>query len=168
MAPKKETPSVQDVSIKVADLQIEDAGVLLDKVQDALIADSEHIHFAVGGSIDLNAEKPLTLRWDDPNGKWFRGRKCVLPVGEEVENVNAFNKLLEDCQPATFGLRKKDVLDESYRKAGAMDEKCFSSNFNLSDYNVLDTVAQVLIQSKFNGGVTAELYKLNVSLFSAL
>lgn len=31
------------------------------------------------------------------------------------------------CQPATFGLNQRDVLDETYRKAGKLDTTIFAS-----------------------------------------
>jgi hypothetical protein len=37
--------------------------------------------------------------------------------------------LSDACQPATFGVNKEDVLDESYRKAGKMDVTDFATNF---------------------------------------
>lgn len=38
------------------------------------------------------------------------------------------------CQPATFGLNNRDVLDEAYRKAGKLDAGRFAWLFNPSDY----------------------------------
>lgn len=71
------------------------------------------------------------------------------------------NRLEEACQPATFGRNQKDVLDETYRKAGKMDLSHFSTNFDPSHAGILKLVQDELLQ-KGNGKLTMELYKLNV------
>ncbi len=35
-------------------------------------------------------------------------------------------QLVQACEPVSFGLNDKDVLDETYRKAGKMDSEHFS------------------------------------------
>ncbi|KZP19358.1 hypothetical protein FIBSPDRAFT_862776 [Athelia psychrophila] len=68
--------------------------------------------------------------------------------------------LADACQPATFGLNKQDVLDESYRKAGKMDTSNFSSKFDIEGSGIMDHVRDGLVPGQ--GDVRAELYKLNV------
>lgn len=67
------------------------------------------------------------------------------------------------CTPATFGLDKQDVLDESYRKAGKMDTGQFSTQFDVQKMRLVDRVrAQLLEGEDERKPISAELYKLNV------
>ncbi|KAL8979789.1 MAG: hypothetical protein Q9177_006046 [Variospora cf. flavescens] len=79
--------------------------------------------------------------------------------------------LLQRCEPATFGIGGRDVLDEGYRKASKLDPNCFSTNFHPHDCGILDSVQQILLPSTVRGGlelavgpqgIKAELYKLNI------
>lgn len=83
--------------------------------------------------------------------------------------------LLQTCVPASFGMGGKDVLDETYRKAGKLDRSQFSVDFHPHDYGILDVIAQTLLPDVCGGyledrkdhrGVLADLYKLNVSTIS--
>lgn len=60
-------------------------------------------------------------------------------------------------------------MDETYRKAGKIDEQDFCSNFNPYAIGIVDAVAQALLpnhgkMTNETRGIRAELYKLNVSL----
>ena len=67
------------------------------------------------------------------------------------------------CDPATFGLDHRSVLDASYRNAGKLDKSQFSVNLDLEAAGLLDTVRTGLFLGKDeNVLVHAELYKLNV------
>ncbi|CAA7263501.1 unnamed protein product [Cyclocybe aegerita] len=86
---------------------------------------------------------------------------------ELIDFANATDKQLKKlanaCQPATFGLGQKDVLDESYRKAGKMDAAAFATHFSPLQLGVVDTIVDSLFQGhRDSKGVCAELYKLNV------
>ncbi|KAG5644907.1 hypothetical protein DXG03_007459 [Asterophora parasitica] len=71
--------------------------------------------------------------------------------------------LTEACEPATFGLDKEDVLDESYRKAGKMDSDNFLTRFDVNSFRIVDYVHEQLMNAADEGSVIrAELYKLNV------
>lgn len=136
---------------------------LLENVAAALGRHASKDVFAIGGKISLSS---VVLRWD--SGKMGQGRKVSLPLGEDTAASGAFQQLLDDCQPATFGKGKEDVLDEDYRKASKMDVSQFCTDFTLAEHGVIDTVTQALVQGapvsdKYNG-VRAELYKLNVGL----
>ncbi|KAF9441609.1 hypothetical protein P691DRAFT_683343, partial [Macrolepiota fuliginosa MF-IS2] len=67
------------------------------------------------------------------------------------------------CEPATFGLGPKDVLDETYRKAGKLDEGKFSWVFN-PDYGDFASrlVTGLFPWSSLDKGIRFEMYKLNV------
>ena len=109
---------------------------------------------------------PVTLRWDssvDPSAS----HKVTLPCADKERP--AFEQLLKDCEPATFGRGGKDVMDETYRKAGKMDESAFSTNFNPYALGIIETAAQALVpnysrQTNETRGIRAALYKLNVRI----
>jgi hypothetical protein len=74
------------------------------------------------------------------------------------------NTLSEACQKATFGRNQEDILDETYRKAGQMSAKDFTTRFNLEKSGILDGVYTHLLEGFGETGkrIEAELYKLNV------
>ena len=120
--------------------------------------------FACGGSVDGH----VTIRWDSGNQ-----RKISFPFAEDdTASQRAMTELVQHCQPATFGLDDRDVLDENYRKAIKLDNAAFSTNFHPHDHGIVDAVEQILMPSTLASGneaggqsfgVRAELYKLNVS-----
>ncbi|PVH99885.1 hypothetical protein DM02DRAFT_628995 [Periconia macrospinosa] len=87
-----------------------------------------------------------------------------FPVNEDGKSD--LEKLLAACEPASFGYKGKDVLDESYRKATKLDESAFSVSLCPYKLGIIDTIAQMLLPNAGGGirtkGVKAELYKLNV------
>ncbi|EJD46054.1 hypothetical protein AURDEDRAFT_87240 [Auricularia subglabra TFB-10046 SS5] len=73
------------------------------------------------------------------------------------------DKLAAACEPATFGLNQKDVLDESYRKAGKLDKKDFALNLDIVRSGLLQAVHDGLFSWEASPrNIQAELYKLNV------
>ncbi|CAL1709142.1 unnamed protein product [Somion occarium] len=72
-------------------------------------------------------------------------------------------KLAETCDVATFGLNKKDVLDESYRKAGKLDSKFFAPKLDFDSSGLREIIRDDLLEGpKAKENIRAELYKLNV------
>lgn len=75
-------------------------------------------------------------------------------------------KALSDaCDVATFGLKDRNVYDETYRKAGKLDPSKFSAQFTSVSEEILDEIKDRLIpENKFGDrpSLHAELYKLNV------
>ncbi|KAM0549411.1 hypothetical protein ACHAPJ_009397 [Fusarium lateritium] len=145
---------------------------LLAPVSEALDKRAGKDIFAIGGNVeDSNTpsdsavkKSQLTIRWD--NKATGRSSTLRLPIGNDAVAQDSFTSLLMDCQPATFGFGKEEVLDEDYRKAGKMDTDDFCTNFNPYEHGIIDTINQVLAQSSRSDaqglGVKAELYKLNV------
>lgn len=144
---------------------------LLETVSHALADQADLSVFALGGKINLstvtealsNASETssLVIRWD--SGDTNHCRKVSLPVVEsDADSQAAFAKLLEDSEPATYGVGSEAVLDETYRKAGKMNAARFSTNFNPYEHGVIDAIAQALTHSDHRG-IKAELYNLNVS-----
>ncbi|KLU88234.1 hypothetical protein MAPG_07221 [Magnaporthiopsis poae ATCC 64411] len=118
------------------------------------------------GKDDTLSTAPISIRWDSSQGnEAISVAKITFPiVGPDGEASLA--KLAQDCQPASFGYKGKDVLDESYRKAAKMDRSAFSSDFCPYELGIIDTIAQVLLpntrEKVSTKGVRAELYKLNI------
>ncbi|KAF5572387.1 hypothetical protein FPANT_13125 [Fusarium pseudoanthophilum] len=141
---------------------------LLSDVSSALDKRAGKDIFAIGGSVDDGGDSTnptgnsITIRWD----KLGRGHTLKLPLDKDPAAQDAFNTLLADCQPATFGIGSQEVLDEEYRKAGKMNTEDFCTNFNPYEYGIVDTINQALAQASVADarglGVKAELYKLNV------
>uniref|UniRef100_D8Q148 Prolyl 4-hydroxylase alpha subunit Fe(2+) 2OG dioxygenase domain-containing protein n=1 Tax=Schizophyllum commune (strain H4-8 / FGSC 9210) TaxID=578458 RepID=D8Q148_SCHCM len=73
-------------------------------------------------------------------------------------------KLAAACDPASFGVNKEDVLDESYSKAGKLDTDKFASLPKVAEYGLIDTVRDELLLEGADSmkQVACELYKLNV------
>ncbi len=173
----------------MADLQ-SDNGVrksntaLLQKLASAVNGHAATATFACGGSVPLsdlstgnlasgahNIFPSVTVRWDSKDRYIKRSRiDFPLPDHDDVSR-RMLSDLLRYCQPATFGVDGRDVLDEEYRKAAKLDTSEFSTNFHPHDCGILDSIQQILLPSTIRGaqgvgigpqGVRAELYKLNV------
>ena len=138
---------------------VDEQSRLLQNINKALTYDAGKEVLAVGGTIHPDKHHPIDIRFDRAGETIC---KATLPLTGNQDQELAFGALLQACKPATFGKGKVDVLDETYRKAGALDERLFSTSFNLAQYDILETVTQVLVQGQWHGGVTAEMYKLNV------
>lgn len=91
--------------------------------------------------------KPVKIRWGNRNGE---GRVLSLPA-RTPKDALALEKLVGDCTPATFGRRGKDVLDEGYRRAGAMSTEDFMTDFCPYEAGIIDIVTQLLLPS-ISGG----------------
>ncbi|KIM90260.1 hypothetical protein PILCRDRAFT_811978 [Piloderma croceum F 1598] len=104
---------------------------------------------------------------------------CPIPADDLVlyygQNENAryidFSKatgpqlelLSQACDPATFGVDTKDVLDESYRKAGKIDVANFATKFNIARTGLVELIRSELLEGEgARKGINVELYKLNV------
>ncbi|KDR78105.1 hypothetical protein GALMADRAFT_1301839 [Galerina marginata CBS 339.88] len=91
-------------------------------------------------------------------------------AGNKAELLNFANatetqlsSLAEACQQATFGVNQKDVLDESYRKAGKLDSTEFATQFSPLSSGIVDTIRESLLQGEHaEKSIKVELYKLNV------
>ncbi|KAI0927627.1 hypothetical protein AcV5_008111 [Taiwanofungus camphoratus] len=71
--------------------------------------------------------------------------------------------LAQTCDAATFGVDQKDVLDESYRKAGKLDAAHFAIKFDPARLGLIDAIRTDLLEGhEARRSVYAELYKLNV------
>ena len=158
---------------------------LLKQLSSAINGEAVNAAFACGGSIPVKAHHdktigsmaglvnpPVTLRWDSSDNQ-NAVSMVAFPFQSDDEPASAsFNALLKRCQPATFGADGKDVLDETYRKAGKLDNEIFCTDFHPHDCGIVDAVQQILLPSTVpveqlglgsgSYGIRAELYKLNV------
>ncbi|PQE26078.1 oxidoreductase protein [Rutstroemia sp. NJR-2017a BBW] len=124
-------------------------------------------NYCCGGSIPLSTDSPVTIRFDSSSTSSIH--KIQFP--SSPSSPSGIKELLLASERATFGLDGKDVLDETYRKAAALNPNKFSTNFHPADHGLLDALGQVLLpdyglrlreKKKDLWGVKAELYKLNV------
>jgi len=74
--------------------------------------------------------------------------------------IEELEALSQACQPASFGLNNKDVLDETYRKAGKMDLNAFATLFDPRSLGIHDIIERDLLAT--DQMVEFELSKLNV------
>jgi hypothetical protein len=72
-------------------------------------------------------------------------------------------QLTEACDPASFGMKEKEVLDETYRKAGKMDPDRFASPLHPSQTDLMKIIRGYLLEGKqASEYIVTELHKLNV------
>lgn len=153
-----------------------DIQTLFSTARNALADQEARDIFTVGGKLEISdspasfgapTARPVVIRWDSKHDGGC-GRSSFPVSKNDGSSDQAFQKLLKDCEPATFGFGQRDVLDESYRKAGKMDVNDFCTNFNPYEHGIMDTVNQALAQnnpaSERHRGVKAEMYNLNVCL----
>ncbi|KAF8336032.1 hypothetical protein F5887DRAFT_988340 [Amanita rubescens] len=75
----------------------------------------------------------------------------------------ALQQLSRACDPATFGLNKEDVYDESYRKAGKLSSGEFCPTLDVVSCKLMNIVRENLLYGhQAQRQVRAELYNLNV------
>lgn len=88
---------------------------------------------------------------------------CCRYVNLSNATPDQLEELTRACEPASFGVKQENELDETYRKAGKMDSECFASMLDPSNTDLLNIVRGYLLDGpQSNRGVIAELYKLNI------
>ncbi|KAI0317234.1 hypothetical protein OF83DRAFT_1083747 [Amylostereum chailletii] len=103
---------------------------------------------------------PLSLDMFDLYYRSGAGAKQINLARPPPEELLA---LANACQPATFGLGQKDVMDETYRKAGKMDANMFSTPLVPERTGLINIVRGYLLEgAESNRPIEVELYKLNV------
>ena len=102
--------------------------------------------------------EPLTLR--ALLNTFFSRHRYINLANATPEKLE---QLAQACEPASFGLKRECVLDESYRKAGKMDSECFSSKLDLSHTDLMNIIRGYLLEgTQSTNNVKTELCKLNV------
>ncbi|KAK4575227.1 hypothetical protein LTR86_001079 [Recurvomyces mirabilis] len=90
--------------------------------------------------------KPVMLRWGDEKA----GRRVELPILYDSDEDGCsghaiVEQLARDCRPATFGRDGEDILDEEYRRAGALAVEEFMTDFCPYKAGLVDLVTQMLV-----------------------
>ena len=133
-------------------------------VEPAAMANSSH-------SEPIRTCSPITLRYDAGSSASAKSKISFPLSPNPEESQSMLDGLINGCQPATFGLEGKDVLDESYRKATKLEASAFSTSFHPHDCGIIESIQQILLPSTIPGGqaigigpqgARAELYNLNV------
>ncbi|KAG9204997.1 hypothetical protein G6514_009455 [Epicoccum nigrum] len=147
----------------------EESNIAASYQDEAIIKDLapllNHSAYACGGAVAVKAPtqaskegvtSPVTIRWDSTD----QIEKIVLPTTDP----SLVQRLIKSTQPASFGLKGEEVIDESYRKASKLDPSAFSTTFCPCEVGIIEILGQILLpllQTK-SQGIRAELYKLNV------
>ena len=115
--------------------------------------------FCCGGSVPIgnsstsdnsSTSVPVVLRFDTADGnvaKVIFGGDNVPSIGSDTATWSAIDVLLQQCQPASFGVGGEEVYDESYRKALKLDGTKFSSNLHPYDLGILTCIAKTLLST---------------------
>lgn len=151
-------------------------------LEESIANEKAAASFVCGGTIPVketdigpaisHSTSPVHIFWAAKDD--IEARKLILPLeSSPISDSSAarLNQLVADCEPASFGRGKKDVIDPSYRKAGKLDPHRFASSFHPADFGIIEQIEQILLPAVGgNGGVLAsrelhaELYKLNLCL----
>jgi hypothetical protein len=94
----------------------------------------------------------------------FKTRRLILSRVLDFTKVTdqQLDSLAKACDPATFGVDQKDVLDVSYRKAGKMDANRFATHFSPTNLGVVEVISDRLLRGRAEKSISIELYKLNI------
>jgi hypothetical protein len=88
---------------------------------------------------------------------WHRHINLANATPDELE------QLTQACEPASFGVNKEDVLDETYRKAGKLDSECFAPMLDPVRTDLSKIIRSYLLEgTQSMKNIKIELYKLNV------
>jgi hypothetical protein len=134
---------------------------LIGQLTDAVNGYEATANFSCGGSVpidirsttrygDFTSSKtpitspPVIVRWDSVGGD-VSGKLSFPVAPEKKQNLQ---RLVEDCQPATFGLDGENVYDERIRKAGKLEATEFSTSFSPYDYGIVDAVVSHSLGSR--------------------
>ena len=90
---------------------------------------------------------------------------CHRHINLSSSTPDELEQLTQACEPASFGVKKEDVLDETYRKAGKMDLERFAPSPLLDP--VRTDLSKIIRNYLLEGtqsinNIKIELYKLNV------
>ncbi|KAJ3545892.1 hypothetical protein NMY22_g2269 [Coprinellus aureogranulatus] len=108
------------------------------------------------GSIPLDQKEGALFYKKDTSSDY-------IDFAARTANDEDIQRLVQECEQATFGRNNQDVLDESYRKAWKMDTSQFATQFDLAKSGILDVVHDQLLHYEENTkNLVAHLYKLNV------
>lgn len=88
---------------------------------------------------------------------------CRRHINFANATIDELEQLSQACEPASFGVNKEDVLDETYRKAGKMDSGYFAPLLDPIQTGLLKIICGYLLEGTQSvNNIKTELYKLNV------
>lgn len=153
--------SHQNTQIDLSSASEED---LVSRLEAALAKQTFDSIYFLGGSLPLpDSASSLVVRWESPENHDLN--HCIHWPPVSSKDQEALSTLLHDCTAVTFGRNGQDVLDKSYRKAGAFDPKRFCVNFCPYSSGIVSAITSILHPSSnvlVDRKVRAELYKLNI------
>ena len=77
--------------------------------------------------------------------------------------MDELEQLTQACDPASFGVNEKEVLDENYRKAGKMDSERFASQLDPVQTDLMKIIRGHLLEgTQSRDHIIVKLHKLNV------
>ncbi|KAJ7016550.1 hypothetical protein C8F04DRAFT_1406883 [Mycena alexandri] len=124
-----------------------------------VLRDALNVQVPYTGGIHPVKPEDLVIYYD------VQGEKYASRIDMADATEEDLVALASACDQATFGVDQKDVLDESYRKAGKMDLTKFASRLDIVASGLIDTISPDILQGQGADGektLRAELYKLNV------
>jgi hypothetical protein len=72
-------------------------------------------------------------------------------------------RLTQACDPVSFGLEKREILDETYREGGKMDPERFASPLHPPETDLIKIIRSYLLEgTRSSKYIVTELQKLNV------
>lgn len=142
-----------------------DANGVLKELQ-ALGSEQRQALFACGGSVAV--AKPVRIlfagackREEEAQADAPRPSVDVIEFPTQPEDRDgAMARMVAACDPATFGKGMETVLDTDYRSAFMMAADRWVTNFELSEYPILDEIRSMLAPDA--AAVLAHPYKLDV------
>ncbi|PLN86495.1 hypothetical protein BDW42DRAFT_158595 [Aspergillus taichungensis] len=165
---KPESSSLQESSLE------ETCGQLRESFQEGAALAS----FVCGGEIPISTSSSLPGFSPPVQIVWWAGeqpvgdRRLVLPLDDAATESSSerLQRLVADCEPASFGRGQEDVLDPAYRNAGKLDPTQFLTSFHPADFGIIESVEKILLPNiginvnspLHRRKLTWELYKLNV------
>jgi hypothetical protein len=88
---------------------------------------------------------------------------CYRYINFANATPDELEQLTQACEPASFGVNKDDVLDETYRKAGKLDTECFAPLLDPVRTDLSKIIRGYLLEgTQSTKEIKIELYKLNV------
>ncbi|KAI0291795.1 hypothetical protein B0F90DRAFT_1648009, partial [Multifurca ochricompacta] len=93
----------------------------------------------------------------------FRSHTRLRRINLANPTFNELEQLEKACEPASFGKKKEEVMDENYRKARKMDPDYFATPLVPDRTELVKIVRNYLLEGESSKrDINLELYKLNV------
>jgi len=88
---------------------------------------------------------------------------CRRHINLANATPDELEQLIQACEPASFGVNKEDVLDETYRKAGNLDSEFFAPLLDPVRTDLLKIIRNYLLEgTQSMNSIKTELLGLNV------